>query len=254
MSIKILLVENDPQLLELTEGVAAKLEWCELHTLTASHEALNRLESEKFDGAILRADMPELDGFELTRRTRASQLNRAIPIVMLTESDDIESMRKGFKAGVTFFMARPSSWERVYRFFNAVRGAMVLEKRRHHRLPYRTAVDCRWKERGEGHFRAESIDISEGGMSVAPSGGLKEGQELELEFELPQVGAPRKAPAPARRKSMFPESESAPVGPQKLRARVCYITPQDTLGLEFMALPNMHRLTIQTYVSGGMLE
>jgi len=244
------MVDYDPQILDLARAVVDSLGWCEIHTLMDSREAAKRLETEKFDGVIVDVQMPGLDGFELVKRVRAAGPNSGIPIVMFTEVEDLDAMRKGFKAGVTFFMAKPSNREPLYRLLNAVRGAMVMERRRHHRLPYRAAVDCRWSGRGQGQFRAESIDISEGGMSLKPSGGLETGQEVELEFELPQVSAPARPAARARRKSLFAESESVPTGPQKLRARVRYRTPQDALGLEFIALAPAYREVIQKYISG----
>ena len=61
---------------------------------------------------------------------------------MLTGEDDIDTMRRGFKAGVTFFAVKPPNRERCYHLFNAVRGAMETERRRHHRLPYHTPVTC----------------------------------------------------------------------------------------------------------------
>ena len=145
MSVRILVVDDKPEVLGLIKDTVAALGWCEVLPLVDSREVARYLESQKVEGIVVDADMPHLDGFEVTKQVRASQLNARVPVVMLTEENDIETMRKGFKVGITFFAAKPTNRERVYKLFNAVRGAMVNEKRRRHRLPYRTTVQCRWE-------------------------------------------------------------------------------------------------------------
>ena len=106
------------------------------------------LQSQKFDGVVMADRIPHVDGFELIQHLKDSPLNAGIPIVMLTGEDDIDTMRRGFKAGVTFFAVKPPNRERFYRLFNAVRGAMENERRRHHRLPYHTSVTCTLGDQG----------------------------------------------------------------------------------------------------------
>jgi CheY-like chemotaxis protein len=204
MSVRVLVVDNEPEVLELIKTTAQALGWCEVLTLEDSQAAARCLQSQKFDGLIVRAQMGDLDGFAVTECARTSPLNAGIPVVMLADDNDIDAMRKGFRAGVTFFAAKPSNRERVYRLFRAVRGTLVTEKRRHHRLPYRTSVVCRWKNHKTGHFMAESLEISEGGMSLTPSGGLEVDQEAELEFVLPQASGPAKPAGEKRNPSLFP--------------------------------------------------
>jgi CheY-like chemotaxis protein len=254
MSVRVLVVDDDPEVLELIKTTVQALGWCEVVTLEDSHAAATCLQSQKFDGVIVRAQMRDLDGFGVTECARTSPLNAGIPIVMLTDDSDIDTMRKGFRTGVTFFAPKPSNRERVYRLFSAVRGTLVTEKRRHHRLPFRTTVFCRWKNHETGHFIAESLEISEGGMSLAPSGGLAVGQEAELEFVLPLVSGPAKPAGEKRHRSLFPEPQAALDGPQKLRARVRYRTPQDSIGLEFVSLAPGCREVIRRYISGVIPE
>lgn len=102
----------------------------------------------------------------------------ATPIVTLGEDDDIEATRQGFRAGVTFSAVKPSNRERVYKPLNVMRGRMLREKRRHHRLVFRTRVVGSWKIHELRRLTAESLEIGEGGTSVTPSGGLEAGQEV----------------------------------------------------------------------------
>jgi CheY-like chemotaxis protein len=250
MLVRVLVVDDEPAVLELIRTTVQALRWCEVLTLTNSRMAAKCLARQKFDGVIVDAHMRDLDGFGVTECARTSPLNAGIPIVMLTDDSDINTMRRGFRAGVTFFAAKPSTRERVYRLFSAVRGTMLREQRRHHRLPFRTSVVCRWKNHEMGQFMAESLEISEGGMSLTPSGGLEVGQEAELEFVLPQASGSAKPAVQKPAKSLFHEPEATLDGPQRLRATVRYRTPQDAIGLEFISLAPACREVIRRYISG----
>lgn len=51
--------------------------------------------------------MPRVDGFEVTRRLRAMQANRDIPIVMVTSKDERIDRLRGFDAGVDAYLTKP---------------------------------------------------------------------------------------------------------------------------------------------------
>lgn len=250
MPIRILMADGDVAALELARSTVLSLKWCDLVTVEDGREAAKCLQNQKFDGVVIADRIPNVDGFELIQRLKHSPLNAGVPIVMLTGEDDIDTMRKGFKAGVTFFIVRPPSRERFYRLFNAVRGAMENERRRHNRLPYHTAVTCDLGDKDGSRFVAESIEISEGGMSVKPSGGAEVGQFVDLEFLFPQASRPA-LPARKSRKSIFAAPETSLTGPQKVRARVRYVAPQgESLGLDFLSLTPAQREAIEHYVTG----
>ncbi len=253
MPVRILLVDDEPEFLNSVRSVAEPLKWCEVSTLSDSQEAAAFLESEKIDGLLVNARMPRLSGFQLTEAVRKSSLNPNVPIVLLTSENDIELMRQGFRAGVTFFMVKPGSREHIYNLFSAVRGAMDSERRKHARLPFRTRVQCEWGTHGERRFTAESLDISEGGLSLKPSGGLDVGHEVALTFVLPQVFKAEKAQEvkPLRRSMFAQPAETDLTAPQRLLARVCHRGAGDAIGLEFSNLLPVHRTAIQRYIEGA---
>jgi CheY-like chemotaxis protein len=252
MAVKILMADGDNAVLELARSSISTLQWCDLVTVKDGREAAELLESQKFDGVVMADRVPHVDGFELIQHLRDSHLNSGIPIVMLTVGDVIDTMRRGFKAGVTFFAVKPSNRERFYHLFNAVRGAMENERRRHHRLPYRTPVTCSLGDQGHNRFVAESVDISVGGMLVKPSGGAEVGQVLDLEFLLPQVSQTAQPMTQKSPKGLFAERDRPAAGPQKVRARVCYVAPAgESMGLDFQGLTPKQREAIEHYITGG---
>ena len=252
MPVKILMADGDPSVLEMAKATASSLQWCDLVTVDDGLQAEERLQSVKFDGFIIADRVPRVDAFELVQRLKASTMNAGIPIVMLTAEDNLDTMRRGFKAGVTFFSTKPSNRERFYRLFNATRGAMENERRRHYRLPYHTPVTCRLEDERRSRFVGESGEISEGGMSVKPSGGIQVGQILEVEFLLPQTSRPTPSAPQKSGKKLFAEREMPVAGPQKIRAKVCYAPPSgEIVGLDFVSLTPAQREVIRQYIAGG---
>jgi CheY-like chemotaxis protein len=252
MTVRILMADGDAAVLDLARSIASSLKWCSLVVVNDGHEAARYLQNEKFDGVVVADRLPVVDGFELIERLKRSPLNANVPIVMVTgEEDDIGTMRRGFRAGVTFFAVRPPNRERFYRLLNAVRGSMENERRRHNRLPYHTAVECSIGDEGQLRFVAESIEIGEGGMSLRPSGGAEKGQALELEFLFPQLSRGTPLP-PKARQSIFVADEKSLDGPQKVRATVRYVTPEgESMGVDFVGLTSPQREVIQLYIAGG---
>ena len=252
MSIKILMADGDHAVLALARATVTSLNWCDLVTVDDGREAAKCLQSQKFDGLVMADRIPYLDGFELIQHLKRSSLNVGIPIVMLTGEDEIDTMRRGFKAGVTFFATKPPNRERFYHLINAVRGAMENKRRRHHRLPYRTPVTCSLGNQGRSRFVAESVKISEGGMSVRPSGGAEVGQVLELEFLLPLASRPAHQGTRNHQKALFAERGTPLLGPQKVRATALYVAPSgESMGLGFLGLTPAQLEIIQHYIAGG---
>ena len=209
-------VDDEPAILDLVKALVEPLG---MNVLIAndSREAAEMIETEVFDGFLLDAHMPHLDGFELAQRIRHSPVNSKVPIALLTGFDDVETMRRGFKAGVTFFLGKPFTRDRACGLFAAMRGVILREKRQHARLPYRTPVECRWGEPPERVFKAESVNVGEGGVLFEPSGGLDIGANVRLEFMMPN----RKKPIRAQAKVLRNES------PNRAAVQFTAIHPDD---------------------------
>jgi CheY-like chemotaxis protein len=227
MSLRILVVDDEAAVCKVLKAMLESL-GMETVAHTDSQEAARSTEAERFDCVILDARMPNLDGFELSQLIRKTQLNKDVPIVMITGIGDVEAMRRGFKAGVTFFLNKPTTREKLHALFRATKGAIMQERRRHLRVPYSTTVTCRLENK---RFLATSLNIGERGMQLEASGGVPVGGILELQFTLP--GVPR---------------------PLKVHARVVRKEPPDRTTLEFLELSASEQGAIQAYVYEGVGE
>ncbi len=102
-TLKILVVDDDPHILEL---VNIQLTQAGYTVLKASDgfEALQVLEEELPDLAVVDVMMPGMDGYTLTKRLRAEA---DIPVLLLTAKGELEDKEKGFLAGSDDYVVKP---------------------------------------------------------------------------------------------------------------------------------------------------
>jgi DNA-binding response OmpR family regulator len=104
----VLAADDDDDILEL---VAFRLGRSG-YTVIRAHdgeEALALARAERPDLAVLDVMMPKLDGFELTRRLRADEATREIPIILLTARAQDADLEEGFAAGADDYLRKPFS-------------------------------------------------------------------------------------------------------------------------------------------------
>lgn len=103
--MKILVVDDDPRLRELV-GIA--LERAQF-TAVMAHDgrmALTHAAREQPDLIILDIGLPEMDGFEVCRRIRATS---HVPIIFLTAQEDEVDRILGFELGADDYVTKPFS-------------------------------------------------------------------------------------------------------------------------------------------------
>jgi DNA-binding response OmpR family regulator len=70
-------------------------------------EAIAHAQDEPPDLVVLDIMMPEMDGFEVCERLRASVRTAFVPILMLTALDDTANRARGFLAGTDDYIGKP---------------------------------------------------------------------------------------------------------------------------------------------------
>ena len=103
--MKILLVDDDPDLLALT---AFALEQAGFLTVKASDgvEALEAFQREQPDLAVLDINMPRMTGFELAQKIRERS---QIPLIMLTVRSEEEDVVRALTLGADDYLTKPFS-------------------------------------------------------------------------------------------------------------------------------------------------
>ena len=70
-------------------------------------EALERAAECIPDLMVLDVMMPKLDGYELTRRLRAEDALRSIPVILLTARSQESDVDRGFDVGADDYLTKP---------------------------------------------------------------------------------------------------------------------------------------------------
>jgi two-component system OmpR family response regulator len=102
----ILVVDDDPKLREVV-GYALQREGYEVHEARHGGDALLLLGQRSFDLLVVDVSMPEVDGFELVRRLRAS--DHETPVLFVSaRSDEIDRIL-GLELGGDDYVTKPFS-------------------------------------------------------------------------------------------------------------------------------------------------
>lgn len=236
MSLKIMVVDDEPLSSKLIRSLAAPLDHTVL-TFEDSQAAGQRAESQRFDVAFVGMGTPELDGLELARRIRKSPLNVETAIVMLSADDDVMSLRKAFGEGADFVVAKPVTAARIRPMLAAMDSPGWKGKRHAARLPLITEVICNWDKR---KFTSRSLNISESGMLLQSSVEAEVGQEVGLEFKIPEVGTLLNVLARVTRKE----------GTERVGVEFLGLAPEDINAIQLYVMGRLRDMTPTRDLSG----
>jgi CheY-like chemotaxis protein len=127
--VEILLVEDNPEDLELAERALRKSNLTNrIHVARDGAEALDFVFCEgmhaerKIEEApkviLLDLKLPKVDGLEVLRRIKADPRTRSIPVVVLTSSKEQTDVVESYHLGVNSYIIKPVDFEQ---FATAVR-------------------------------------------------------------------------------------------------------------------------------------
>ena len=104
----------------ILELLATSLRFAGFEVVTAANgrDALAKAESENPDLAVLDVMLPDMDGFTVTRKLRAS--GQHFPILFLTAKDETEDKVTGLTVGGDDYVTKPFSLDEVVARISAV--------------------------------------------------------------------------------------------------------------------------------------
>ncbi len=76
-------------------------------------EALRVFAERKPDLVVLDGNLPDIDGLEVCRRLRATELGAKVPILMCTVRSALTTVSAGFEAGATGYVLKPFEMEEL---------------------------------------------------------------------------------------------------------------------------------------------
>jgi len=107
--IKILLVEDDPDILDLTAYVLRRERFVVVEASDGA-QALRRWKTDRPDLVIMDLGLPSLDGFEVLRRIRAEDQT---PILVITGRKDAHDILRAFDLGTDDFVPKPFEYREL---------------------------------------------------------------------------------------------------------------------------------------------
>ncbi|MEP5567061.1 MAG: EAL domain-containing protein [Halioglobus sp.] len=107
-------------------------------------EAIDVFMRERPDLVFLDVEMPGMTGLEVCKRLRKMPQGESIPIMIVTGSDDRQSIDEGFEAGATQYKTKPVNWSllgRDVQYMLRASDAFNSLKRQEDRLRYLAYYD-----------------------------------------------------------------------------------------------------------------
>jgi predicted signal transduction protein with EAL and GGDEF domain len=140
---KILVVDDDQNVRFLTRQC---LEAENMIVVEASNgiEAIDVFVRERPDLVFMDVEMPGMTGLEACQRIRELPQGESTPIMIVTGSDDRQSIDKGFEAGATQYKTKPVNWSllgRDVQYMLRASSAFNSLKRQEDRLRYLAYYD-----------------------------------------------------------------------------------------------------------------
>ena len=104
----VLIAEDDEVVAERVRGCLTQAGY-EVRTVQTGREVLEAVEDDPPELILMGEAMPGLDGYEVTRRLKASDAARFIPIVILTGRKSVEEQERGLEVGADDFITKSFS-------------------------------------------------------------------------------------------------------------------------------------------------
>jgi len=119
---KHILIVDDDEMVRMALVELLKPEGYFLDEAGSGKEALEKINSDKYDLMMFDIIMPEMDGIELCKRVRARDEYKDIPIVFLTAKSREQDKVKGLEAGANLFLSKPISPEKLLNIISETIG------------------------------------------------------------------------------------------------------------------------------------
>jgi pilus assembly protein CpaE len=107
MSEKILIIDDDLDTLRLV-GLMLQRQGYQISAATNGQQGLEKAFDEDPDLILLDVMMPDMDGYEVTRRLRQNPSTLETPILMFTAKTQLDDKVTGFEVGANDYLTKPT--------------------------------------------------------------------------------------------------------------------------------------------------
>jgi len=107
MANKILIIDDDVDTLRLV-GLMLQRQGYQISAATNGEQGLAKALEERPDVILLDVMMPDMDGYEVTRRLRKNPATQSTPILMFTAKTQLDDKVAGFEVGADDYLTKPT--------------------------------------------------------------------------------------------------------------------------------------------------
>jgi ActR/RegA family two-component response regulator len=147
--------------------------------------SIRLLNCRKFDAVVVDLQLGEQAGLILDEG-RSSKSNRTAVTFAISGSD--ADTTAAFRKKASFVFERPLSVKAIRSTLQPAYGLILRERRRYFRCPISIPIVI--LRRTQPEVRCTSMNISEGGMAISTFVPLSPGEEVQVQFSLPDHPVP----------------------------------------------------------------
>ncbi|MBX3394169.1 MAG: response regulator [Phycisphaerae bacterium] len=104
---KILIVDDNPQNLELLEAYLEDLPGVSIASALDGQTCLEKVAADQPDLILLDIMMPRMSGYEVCKKIKANDATKDIPIIMVTALHEMGDIERGVEVGTNDFITKP---------------------------------------------------------------------------------------------------------------------------------------------------
>lgn len=119
MPAKLLIVDDDMDTLRLV-GLMLERQGYDVLAASSGDQALSLAKSASPDLILLDVMMPDIDGYEVTRRLRVDANTADIPVIMFTAKTQLDDKLTGFDVGADDYLTKPTQPQELFAHIKAV--------------------------------------------------------------------------------------------------------------------------------------
>lgn len=108
-----LVVEDSPMMRQLLVFALSRVPGMRVTEADDGVDALRKLAAHKFDIVLTDINMPIMDGLKLTKRIRADETHKDVPIVIVTTETAEEDRKRALSLGANAYLTKPIQAPRV---------------------------------------------------------------------------------------------------------------------------------------------
>jgi two-component system, chemotaxis family, chemotaxis protein CheY len=127
MNGKVLIVDDSKVVRDL-HGFMLESGGYEVHHAVNGSEALEKVLATQFDLIVTDVNMPQMDGYELTRRIRATAGYESTPIIIVSTESEAKDKTRGFEAGANVYVVKPARPNHLLANAKMLLGALAVQR------------------------------------------------------------------------------------------------------------------------------